>query len=123
MPSEPSCASTRALAWGLPGLLAACVFGFGVSFWSAPGGCSRGPNQQAQTEVQIIRSATELYLAQNPEGHCPSMSDLVEEHMLNGNTNTEDPWQHPFAIDCVRGEPIAMSAGADGVLGSADDIL
>lgn len=119
MPSKPSWTSTPALLWGV---LAALVFGFGVVAWSAPSLCSRGPNQQAETEVSTIRSAAELYLAQNPEGHCPSIHVLIEEHMLNGHTNLEDPWQHPYAIDCVRGEPSAMSAGADGVLGSADDV-
>ena len=78
--------------------------------------------EQTRTDSQTIRSAVELYLAQNPGGDCPAVTDLVSDHMLNGNTNTQDQWGTEFAIDCAGKDPVVVSAGPDGLLGNADDI-
>ena len=78
--------------------------------------------ERTRTDSQTIRSSVELYLAQNPGGDCPSLSDLVSDHMLNGNTNTQDQWGTEFAIDCAGKDPVIVSAGPDCVLGNADDI-
>jgi len=77
---------------------------------------------QTGTDAQTIRSAVELYLAQNPGGDCPSVSDLVDEHMLNSNTNTQDQWGNEFIVDCEADDPVVTSNGPDGQSGTEDDI-
>ena len=111
----------RALPWAVGGVLAACVLGFVIVVMATPEGC-HSPVERTRTDAQTIRSAVELYLAQNPGGDCPGVIDLLEEHMINGNTNTEDQWRREFAIDCGGEDPMVMSAGPDGVLGNTDDI-
>ncbi len=78
--------------------------------------------EQTRTDSQTIRSAVELYLAQNPGGDCPSVSDLVDEHMLNGNTNTQDQWGNEFIVDCESDDPVVTSNGPDGQSGTEDDV-
>ena len=82
----------------------------------------RSPIEQTRTDAQTIRSAVELYLAENPGGRCPDVSDLIMDHMLNGNINTQDRWGREFAIDCAGEDSVVLSAGPDGVLGNDDDI-
>lgn len=94
----------------------------GIVLMTTPRGCG-SPIEQTRTDAQTIRSAVELYLAENPGGRCPDVSDLVTDHMLNGNTNTQDRWGREFAIDCAGEDSVVLSAGPDGVLGNADDIL
>ena len=78
--------------------------------------------EQTRTDSQTIRSAVELYLAQNPGGDCPSVTDLVSEHMLNGNTNTQDQWGNEFIVDCEGDDPVVTSNGPDGQSGTEDDV-
>lgn len=78
--------------------------------------------EQARTDSQTIRAAVELYLAQNPGSDCPSVTDLVSDHTLNSSTNTQDPWENDFIIDCEGDDPVVTSNGPDGQSGTEDDV-
>lgn len=77
--------------------------------------------RQAQTDAHVIRGAAEMYQAQNP-GTCPTIDVLTEERILNGQTQTEDPWSHPYVIDCEGADVTVSSWGPDGNAGTEDDI-
>jgi general secretion pathway protein G len=79
-------------------------------------------NQQAETDALAVRSAVELYLANDPTADCPSMSDLVEERILSSSTRTEDPWGNEFNIECDGIDISVSSNGADGQAGTEDDV-
>lgn len=78
--------------------------------------------EQARTDSLAIRSAVELYLMGDPSADCPSVQDLVDEHILNSATRTEDPWGNEFQIECDGDEISVASNGADGEQGTEDDI-
>jgi len=125
MSGEAKSTWIRGLAWPVLGVLATSI-GASVLYLilCPPFVCEYPIENRASIEAQTIRASVELYLAQHPgDPRCPDIFDLVDEHMLNGTTNTEDPWGRPFAIDCGGEDPIVSSAGPDGVLGGADDIL
>lgn len=78
--------------------------------------------EQARTDSLAVRSAVELYLAQDPSADCPSVSDLVDERILNASTRTTDPWDHEFNVECDGDEIAVTSDGPDGQPGTEDDI-
>ena len=75
----------------------------------------------AETDVQAIRTAVQLYMAEN-KGNCPSMEDLKGEY-LDKSKRTTDPWDKEFTINCADGEdPDVYSSGPDKQEGTEDDI-
>jgi general secretion pathway protein G len=83
---------------------------------------NRSRIETARTDAMAVRSAVELYLAQNPTGDCPTMGDLVDERILNASARTEDPWGNDFVIECDGDEISVGSNGPDGQPGTEDDI-
>lgn len=78
--------------------------------------------EQARTDSLAVRSAVELYLAQDPTADCPTMSDLTEERILSSSTRTEDPWGNAFNIECDGDDITVTSNGPDGEGGTEDDV-
>lgn len=81
-----------------------------------------GGIEQARTDAQSVRSAVEMYLAQNPSAACPTVSQLVSERILSARARSTDPWEREFAISCVGEDVIVVSGGPDGTMGTADDV-
>jgi general secretion pathway protein G len=76
----------------------------------------------AKTDVAAIRSAVQLYLAENP-GQCPSMEELKSERYIDTGKRTTDPWDKEFTINCVEGDdPDVYSMGPDMQEGTEDDV-
>jgi hypothetical protein len=66
--------------------------------------------------------AAELF--QNLDGRedeCPTVRQLVERKRIDASKSI-DPWGAPYAIRCDDAGVHAISAGADGREGTADDI-
>lgn len=78
--------------------------------------------EQARTDSLAVRSAAELYLAQDPGAPCPRMKDLTRERILSSSTRTEDPWGMPFQIRCDGDDITIISGGPDRRLGTEDDV-
>jgi hypothetical protein len=77
---------------------------------------------QARDDVQSIRGATEMYLAQNPRAACPTVETLVRERILSSRARRLDPWDRALVISCDGENVKVVSRGPDRVLGTADDI-
>ncbi len=75
-----------------------------------------------RSDAQAIRSAVTMYLGENPGGGCPGMEELVEGGYIDRTKRTADAWDNDFAIQCEGDEVIVVSAGADGQMGTEDDI-
>ena len=72
------------------------------------------------TATQTIKGAAELYVARS--GGCPSVEDLVERGLLNGDQQTTDGWDQAFSIECDRSRVVVISGGPDGQIGGEDDV-
>ena len=81
-----------------------------------------GGIEQARTDAQSVRSAVEMYFAQNPSAACPTVDQLVAERILSARMRTVDPWGNRFTIACVGEDITVVSGGPDGTMGTEDDI-
>jgi prepilin-type N-terminal cleavage/methylation domain-containing protein len=76
----------------------------------------------AKTTVKTLMTASNLFLMQNP-GECPSFETLLNEGMIERNTEQADPWKTPYFIVCNdNAELDIFSAGKDKREGTDDDI-
>ena len=76
----------------------------------------------AKSNVSAIRTAVQLYLAENAN-KCPSMDELYSERYLDKGKSRVDPWENEFNISCQAGDdPDVFSSGPDGQEGTEDDI-
>jgi general secretion pathway protein G len=94
----------------------------GVAFFALP----RFREAQQKTAVsaaQIIRKAAELWQANNNETSCPTVSQLVQEKLLDPGQNTSDPWGQAFTLTCTDDEVTVTSNGADKKKGTKDDVV
>ena len=74
-----------------------------------------------KVDAQALRSATMLYVADNPRG-CPTVEDLVTERYLDGSKRTTDAWDTEFQVTCEEGDIAVVSAGPDFQFNTEDDI-
>jgi general secretion pathway protein G len=74
----------------------------------------------ARSDVAAIRTAVQLYLADNPSG-CPTVEDLKQSRLLDQAKRTTDPWDQEFVIKCQSGDdPEVYSIGPDKQEGGCD---
>lgn len=73
-----------------------------------------------RTDAKKVTAAAEMWIAEH--GGCPSVSDLIEDKILNTKNRTMDAWDHDFSIECGDDGPVARSAGPDGQMGNDDDV-
>ena len=66
---------------------------------------------QARSDSMTVRAAAEMYLAEDSSADCPTISDLVEAHVLNAHASTTDPWGNEFTIRCDGDEITVTSEG------------
>lgn len=98
------------------------VFVYGLYVVFIAHGCHLPNAESVRTDALAVRSAVELYVAQRPNGPCPTMADLTRERILSASTRTDDPWGEPFRIVC-NGEHIDVgSTGPDLTPGTDDDV-
>ncbi|MAQ18089.1 MAG: hypothetical protein CMN30_25240 [Sandaracinus sp.] len=74
------------------------------------------------TQAQALRSATTMFVAEHPDAGCPCTHQLVDGGFIDADKSLLDPWGHPFTIECDGTRVRIVSAGADGLFGTRDDI-
>jgi general secretion pathway protein G len=97
------------------GLIASAV-GFGVFKFLA-----KAKIKTAEQEVQHIRSAIQIYQNDHPD-QCPTVDQMRTDGQLDRNASANDPWNHPFTINCDGENISVVSMGPDGRAGTQDDI-
>lgn len=70
----------------------------------------RSRMRQASSDAMTVRSAAEMYLAEDPQADCPTVKRLVESGILNAAAREADPFGHPFEISCVGRDVVVTSA-------------
>lgn len=82
----------------------------------------RARENQTRSDAAQVQSAAVLYLGQDPGADCPTVEDLVEAGVLDRTRRTTDAWGNAFSIECEGDDVYVVSAGADGQMGTEDDI-
>lgn len=67
--------------------------------------------RQARSDAMTVRSAAEMYLAEDASADCPTVNDLVEARVLSSATSHTDPWGTEFTIQCDGDEITVTSEG------------
>lgn len=76
----------------------------------------------AEDGCRTIRQAVNTWQMDPENSSCPTVSQLIEEKILDRGTNTSDPWNQLFVIQCNEDDVIVTSLGPDKKKGTADDI-
>ena len=93
----------------------------GVAFFALPQ-FNKAKIDTAKGAARVVRQAASQWRATNNETECPSISQLVQDKLLDPGQNTADPWGQPFAISCTDEDVIVLSNGPDRKRGTKDDI-
>jgi type II secretory pathway pseudopilin PulG len=76
---------------------------------------------QTGTDMRVIHGAVTLYMVHH--GNCPeSVGALVDDGRLSRAARTTDAWNNEFQIVCEGAEPVVVSGGPDGQMGTEDDL-
>jgi general secretion pathway protein G len=94
----------------------------GVAFFALPQ-FNKARIQTAEGAARVIRQAAQQWQASNNETSCPSMSQLVQDKLLDPGQNTADPWGQAFTLTCNDEDVTVISGGPDKKKGSKDDIV
>jgi hypothetical protein len=78
------------------------------------------PGLSADAARRVL-SAAEGWQSEHSDG-CPTISQLVEDGQLDGESRTDDAWGNRFRIVCEGAQTSVHSAGPDGRPGTADDM-
>jgi hypothetical protein len=119
-PAEPSLASSLSA-----GVAMACVGGLVASWVYLTAGLHNchSPITRARQDEQEIESYVSLYRIERPDAPCPSVKDLVREHVLHSSAPLFDPWNEPYRIECFgEADAEVRSAGPDRVFATSDDV-
>jgi hypothetical protein len=107
------------LELGLVG--AAVVVALGGAFLIFAPVASASAGDSAIKNAQTIHAAAETWREETPKG-CPTITQLVHEHKLASDAETDDPWGERYRIECDGDSMRVTSPGADGRRGTGDDI-
>ncbi|HEX6766855.1 MAG TPA: type II secretion system protein, partial [Polyangiaceae bacterium] len=84
----------------------------GVAFFALPQ-YQKAQVTTAKSHARIIRQAVSQWQATNNETSCPTMSQLVQEKLLDPGQTTNDPWGQPFTLSCSDDGVTVTSSGGD----------
>lgn len=76
----------------------------------------------ATTNARAIRNAAISWRATSGDDGCPSVSQLVQDKMIDSASKTEDPWGAAYKILCTEDDIYVTSSGPDKKDGTKDDI-
>jgi len=93
----------------------------GVAFFALPQ-YQKAQVTTAKSAARILRQAVSQWQATNNETTCPTMSQLVQEKLLDPGQTTNDPWGQPFTLSCSEDGVLVLSNGPDKKKGTKDDI-
>ena len=94
----------------------------GVAFFALPQ-FNKAKINTAEGAARVIRQAAQQWQATNNETGCPTMSQLVQDKLLDPGQNTADPWGQAFALTCSDEDVSVISGGPDKKKGTKDDIV
>jgi general secretion pathway protein G len=87
----------------------------GVAFFALPQ-FNKAKKDTAMGAARVVRQAASQWRATNNETDCPSISQLVQDKLLDPGQNTADPWGQPFAISCSDEDVTVVSNGPDDIV-------
>jgi general secretion pathway protein G len=93
----------------------------GVTFFALPK-FREAQVSSAETGARVIRSAVQEWQRTNNETSCPTMSQLVQEKVIDTAANTDDPWGEQYSLTCTEDEVVVSSKGPDKKSGTKDDV-
>jgi general secretion pathway protein G len=94
----------------------------GVAFFALPK-FKEAQTKTAESAARIIRQAAQSWQATNSDGGCPTVSQLVQDKLLDPGQNTADPWGQAFIISCTEEDVVVVSTGGDKKKGTKDDVM
>jgi len=94
----------------------------GVAFFALPK-FKEAQVKTAESAARIIRQAAQSWQATNSDGGCPTVSQLVQDKLLDPGQNTADPWGQAFIISCTDDDVLVTSTGGDKKKGTKDDVM
>jgi general secretion pathway protein G len=94
----------------------------GVAFFALPK-FKEAQTKTAESAARIIRQAAQSWQATNSDGGCPTVSQLVQDKLLDPGQNTADPWGQAFIISCTDDDVVVVSTGGDKKKGTKDDVM
>jgi general secretion pathway protein G len=94
----------------------------GVAFFALPQ-FNKAKVSTAESAARVIRQAASSWQATNNETSCPTISQLIQDKLLDSGQNTSDPWGQGFTITCTEDEVIVVSNGPDKKKGTKDDVV
>jgi general secretion pathway protein G len=94
----------------------------GVAFFALPK-FKEAQVKTAESAARIIRQAAQSWQATNSDGGCPTVSQLVQDKLLDPGQNTADPWGQAFIISCTDEDVLVTSTGGDKKKGTKDDVM
>ena len=93
----------------------------GVAFFALPK-FKEAQVKTAEGAARVIRQAAQSWQATNNESSCPTVSQLVQDKLLDPGQNTADPWGQAFTLTCSEDEVTVSSTGPDKKKGTKDDV-
>jgi len=93
----------------------------GVAFFALPK-FKEAQVKTAESAARVIRQAAQSWQATNNESSCPTVSQLVQDKLLDPGQNTADPWGQAFTLTCTDDEVTVSSTGPDKKKGTKDDV-
>jgi len=116
------------LAWAI---LAGVALGFAITFAPAFVSASERlyfprydapPSDVAQSNARALMNAGFSWQLAHP-GECPTVARVRADGALQREWIAFDPWSRPYILFCPHDDDLGVvSAGADGLYGTADDI-
>jgi len=94
----------------------------GVAFFALPK-FKEAQVKTAEGAARVIRQAAQSWQATNNESSCPTVSQLVQDKLLDPGQNTADPWGQAFTLTCTDDDVTVISSGPDKKKGTKDDVL
>jgi general secretion pathway protein G len=94
----------------------------GVAFFALPK-FKEAQVKTAESAARVIRQAAQSWQATNNENSCPTVSQLVQDKLLDPGQNTADPWGQAFTLTCTEDDVTVSSTGPDKKKGTKDDVM
>ncbi len=94
----------------------------GVAFFALPK-FKEAQVKTAEGAARVIRQAAQSWQATNNESSCPTVSQLVQDKLLDPGQNTADPWGQAFSLSCSDDDVTVTSSGPDKKKGTKDDVM
>ncbi len=97
------------------------VLALGTTAWAQHSSIDQ-KSASARHSAQTIHRAALEWQKDGEKSGCPTFVELVHERYLKTTDAGADPWGERFRVHCEGTEMTVYSAGADGVLQTADDV-